>query len=84
MPDVGAKSQLYGTSMVPASPWAIGVAQASNNSPDLSDAPVGSLNDQSPTKISAEAYVRGSNKYEEQAEDILNNQDEEIKNNVKI
>ena len=84
MPDVGAKSELYGTSMVPASPWAIGVAEASNNSPDLENAPVGSLNDQSPTKISAESYVRGGNKYEEQAEDILNNEDEERKNNVKL
>lgn len=72
MPDVGAKSELYGTSMVPASPWAVGVAQANNNSPDLSDAPEGSLNDQSPTKISAEAYVRGGTKYDEQAEDLLN------------
>ena len=43
MPDVGAKSQLYGTSMVPASPWAVGVAEASNSGPDLQD--VGSLND---------------------------------------
>jgi len=67
--------------MAPASPWAIGVGQAINNSPDLSNAPEGALNDQSPTKISAEAYVRGSTKYEEQAEDLLNQQDDEIKNN---
>jgi hypothetical protein len=80
MPEVGAKSQLYGTSMVPASPWAIGVAQAANNSPDLES--VGSLNDQSTTKISAEAYVRGGNKYEEQAEEMLDQYDSERENNV--
>jgi hypothetical protein len=69
MPDIGSKSQLYGTSLVPASPWALGVGDASNTCPDLEE--VGSLNEQSTTKISAESYVRGGNKYEEQAEEML-------------
>ena len=79
MPDVGSKSQLYGTSFVPASPWALGVAQASNSSPDFEE--VGSLNDQSTTQISAESYVRGGNKYEEEAEEMLDTQESDIKNN---
>ena len=79
MPDTGANNKLYGTDMNPVSPWAIGKAQASSSLPldvqTLQD--VGSLNGQTLTQLSAESYMRGSDKYNEQADQMINEQEAE-------
>ena len=75
LPERGESNKLYGTSLAPESAWAIGVKQrAQILAPD--QIPEG-LNDQSATQISAEAYVRGGNKYEEQAEELLKEEDKD-------
>ena len=54
-------------------PWAMGADQGAQ-ALDPAKIPAG-LGDQSATQLSVEAYVRGGNKYEEQAEALLNSED---------
>ena len=61
-------------------PWAIGSNQGAQ-AIDPAAIPAG-LDDQSATQLSVEAYVRGGNKYEEQAEALLNSEEADQKNNV--
>ena len=78
MPDKGPKNQLYGSDLVPASPW------ASNAQKNLVTDSTSPLYDQSQTELSAEAYVRGSTKYMEQAEELLQQEETEQANSAEV
>ena len=66
MPDTGSQNALYATAMAPASPWALTNGAATPPSTvDVTQLSSETLDGQTPTRLSAESYMRGGNKYEE-------------------
>ena len=68
LPEIGSKSQLYGSELVPSHDWNTGNHTKGESNLEIHD------------ERDAEAYVRGGNKYEEQAEELMQEEEASLQN----